>query len=230
MAGALHGPERIGVEVLPRMSSRSGSGRSRSGSTAIQTMATPRRASRRSKRAGLAALMSGGGLESSPRIVCDRIDRKARYDAPMIAHAHPMLRPPRRSTEEQARLDAALADLFERRITFNQTLGLKVESACCARAAHPLRRCARTGGPLPVRAAAWGRDLGHPRRDGGPGVDGGHRREACRRRHRTGAAPFARVSTIDLRIDYLRPGVGSRFTASARSAAWAGASARRRCA
>ena len=36
---------------------------------------------------------------------------------------------PRRSTEEQARLDAALTDLFERRITFNQTLGLAVESA-----------------------------------------------------------------------------------------------------
>jgi acyl-coenzyme A thioesterase PaaI-like protein len=33
-----------------------------------------------------------------------------------------------RSTEEQARLDAALVELFERRITFNQTLGLQVLS------------------------------------------------------------------------------------------------------
>ena len=34
----------------------------------------------------------------------------------------------RRDPAEQARLDAALKDLFEQRITFNQVLGLRVES------------------------------------------------------------------------------------------------------
>ena len=43
----------------------------------------------------------------------------------MTTH-HP---PARRSPDEQARLDSALTDLFERRITFNQVLGLVVESA-----------------------------------------------------------------------------------------------------
>ena len=40
--------------------------------------------------------------------------------------AHPA--PPPRSAEEQARLDAALVHLFEHRITFNQVLGLQIES------------------------------------------------------------------------------------------------------
>ena len=38
----------------------------------------------------------------------------------------PALRP--RNADEQALVDAAMFDLFERRITFNQTLGLKIQS------------------------------------------------------------------------------------------------------
>jgi phage gp29-like protein len=34
--------------------------------------------------------------------------------------------PPRRSAAEQRRLEAALTELFERLVTFNQVLGLKV--------------------------------------------------------------------------------------------------------
>ena len=36
--------------------------------------------------------------------------------------------PPRRSADEQARLDVALTDLVEHRISFNQVLGLKVQA------------------------------------------------------------------------------------------------------
>ena len=57
-----------------------------------------------------------------------RAARAKRYDAAMTTHPQ-AAPPPRRSAQEQGRLDAALSDLFERRITFNQTLGLQVTSA-----------------------------------------------------------------------------------------------------
>ena len=46
----------------------------------------------------------------------------------MTAHA-PFAR---RHADEQARLDAALIDLFDRRIRFNRTLGVTVESVAAA--------------------------------------------------------------------------------------------------
>ena len=46
----------------------------------------------------------------------------------MTAHA-PFARRP---ADEQARLDAALVDLFDRRIRFNRTLGVTVESVAAA--------------------------------------------------------------------------------------------------
>lgn len=39
----------------------------------------------------------------------------------------------RRNTAEQQRVDAALVEIFEHRIRFNETLGLKVVSADAAR-------------------------------------------------------------------------------------------------
>ena len=49
--------------------------------------------------------------------------------------------PEPRNAGEQAQLEAELADLFQRRITFNQTLGLTIESVRPGdvRASFPMR-------------------------------------------------------------------------------------------
>ena len=121
----------------------------------------------------------------------------------------------RRSPEEQTRLDAALADLFERRITFNQTLGLAVESA-----RHPEPRIR-----LAMRPELIGHFL-HGRLHGGvisatlDAMGGFALMVAIGEKHADESTMqvlhrFAKMGTIDLRVDYLRPGVGEYFTASA---------------
>ena len=127
----------------------------------------------------------------------------------------PAANPPRRSPAEQERLDAALKDLFERRITFNQTLGLVVESV---RAHAPRMRFA-------MRPELIGHYL-HGRLHGGvisatldamgglalmAAIGDKHAEEdTVQVMHR-----FARMGTIDLRVDYLRPGIGEHFIALA---------------
>jgi uncharacterized protein (TIGR00369 family) len=130
----------------------------------------------------------------------------------MTTHANP---PPRRGAEEQARLDAALTDLFERRITFNQTLGLAIESA---RAPEPRIRFA-------MRPELIGH-FQHGRLHGGvisatlDAMGGFALMVAIGEKHAEETAAqvlhrFAKMGTIDLRVDYLRPGVGEHFIASA---------------
>jgi uncharacterized protein (TIGR00369 family) len=122
---------------------------------------------------------------------------------------------PRRSAEEQARLDAALIDVFERRITFNTVLGLKVDSvrAGDVRLSFDMR-------PELVGHYTYGRLHGGVTSAALDAVCGlaamvgigeAHPHEtALQVLHR-----FGRIGTIDLRVDYLRPGLGQRFTASA---------------
>ena len=122
---------------------------------------------------------------------------------------------PRRSAEEQARLDAALVDLFQRRITFNQTLGLQVVSL---HAPEPRVRFEMRpgfvghyqygrlhGGVISATLDVVGSlalmvALGEKHAD----------ENTDQVLHR-----FARMGTIDLRVDYLRPGLGESFEASA---------------
>jgi uncharacterized protein (TIGR00369 family) len=130
----------------------------------------------------------------------------------MTAHPTAM---PRRSPEEQSRLDAALTDLFERRITFNQTLGLAVESA---RSPEPRIRFA-------MRPELIGH-FQHGRLHGGvisatlDAMGGFALMVAIGEKHADETTAqvlhrFAKMGTIDLRIDYLRPGIGEHFIASA---------------
>ena len=121
----------------------------------------------------------------------------------------------RRSSAEQQRLDKALADLFEQRITFNQTLGLKVLAfdASGPRLRFDMR-------PELVGHYLYGRLHGGVisavlDATGGLGVMWAlgekHADEATAQvMHR-----FAKLGTIDLRVDYLRPGLGQHFVASA---------------
>jgi uncharacterized protein (TIGR00369 family) len=122
--------------------------------------------------------------------------------------------PPRRSAAEQARVDAALRDLFERQIVFNQVLGLKLLSV----------RHGDVRGRFDMRPEL----VGHPaygRLHGGViaavldamgGLAGmvaigeHHAHETAEQvMHR-----FARYGTIDMRTDFLRQGIGRHFIAT----------------
>ncbi len=120
-----------------------------------------------------------------------------------------------RSADEQARLDAALVELFERRITFNQTLGLLVLSV----------RPGDVRGRFLMRPELVGH-YAYGRLHGGVisatldamgglalmvGIAERHPHDNTMQvMHR-----FAKMGTIDLRIDYLRPGLGQHFIATA---------------
>lgn len=133
----------------------------------------------------------------------------------MTTHATPVQAAlPRRSPEEQLKLEAALADLFEQRITFNRVLGLKVESM-----ALPLRM------RFDMRPDLIGH-YQHGRLHGGvisavlDATGGNALMVALAEKFASDTAEqvmhrFARLGTIDLRVDYLRQGLGEHFIASA---------------
>lgn len=129
--------------------------------------------------------------------------------SPMTAPLRP------RTPEEQAEIEAGLREIFERGIPFNQVLGLRIVSAqdgaVCGRIAmrSDLVGTATQGrlhggvtasvldaiGGLAVLVAGIER---HPHESPA---------QALQR--------FARLGTIDLRVDYLRPGLGRHFDAHA---------------
>lgn len=120
-----------------------------------------------------------------------------------------------RSAEEAARLDAALRHLFEEQITFNKVLGLQVTSL----AVNDVRmRFAMK--PEFVGHYVYGRLHG--------GVISAALDSLCGLAVMAGIAEhhsadstaqvlqrFARIGTIDLRVDYLRQGIGAQFEGSA---------------
>lgn len=124
------------------------------------------------------------------------------------------LQPPR-SAEEQTRFEAALIDLFEHRISFNQVLGLKVLSV------QP--------GDVRARLAMKPELIGsytHGRLHGGvissvlDAMGGLAIMVGIAQRHPHDNAlqvmsRFSKMGTIDLRIDFLRQGIGQHFIATA---------------
>jgi uncharacterized protein (TIGR00369 family) len=123
--------------------------------------------------------------------------------------------PPRRHATEQHKLDAALVTLFEQYIRFNQVLGLKLVG---------------TGPNGPTVRFDMRPDLvGHQlsgRLHGGvisatlDAMGGLALMWAIGEKHADETAAhvmqrLAKLGTIDLRVDYLRPGLGKHFTASA---------------
>lgn len=126
------------------------------------------------------------------------------------------LHAPPRSAGEQARLDAALHALAERDIAFNGVLGMKVQAL-----SSPLGTVCR----FDMRPDLVGHYV-HGRLHGGVtaavldataglalmvaiGEKFAHE-TAEQVMHR-----FGKMGTIDMRIDYLRPGVGQHFIAQA---------------
>lgn len=122
---------------------------------------------------------------------------------------------PRRSAAEQGKLEDDLRDLFQTRITFNKELELQVVSC---KPEHP--SMAFNMRPALVGHFHYGRLHGGVisavlDTTAGLGlmcVIGEH---FCDESSEQIMARFLKVGTIDLRIDYLRPGMGKRFVATA---------------
>lgn len=122
---------------------------------------------------------------------------------------------PPRTADEQRQLDQALVELFEQRITFNQALGLSVLSV----------RPGDVRGRIVMRPELVGH-YAYGRLHGGvisatlDAMGGLALLVGIGERHPGETAPqilhrFLRMGTIDLRIDYLRSGIGQHFIASA---------------
>lgn len=121
----------------------------------------------------------------------------------------------RRSAAEQARVDAALKDIFENRISFNQVLGIAVESV-----RHDDVRIGFSMRPELVGHYLYGRLHGGVISATLDALGGLAVMVAIGEKHPHDDAEqvqqrFAKMGTIDLRVDYLRPGLGQRFTGSA---------------
>lgn len=123
---------------------------------------------------------------------------------------------PHRSPEEQARLEATLRDIFEHRFRFNELVGLRVESldprapGIC----FDMR-------PKLVGSYLYGRLHGGVIATALDTVGGFAVVLAIAEKHGHETAEriverFGRFGTIDLRVDFLRQGVGERFHAGAR--------------
>ncbi len=120
-----------------------------------------------------------------------------------------------RSVLEQDRLESRLRALFEQRITFNEVLGLKVDSLA--------PESVRIG--FEMRSELVGH-YQHGRLHGGvisatlDATAGLALMVAIAHKHPGDSADqimarFTRIGTIDLRVDFLRQGIGKRFQASA---------------
>ena len=120
-----------------------------------------------------------------------------------------------RSVEEQARFEAGLVDMFERQITFNQVLGLKIVSV---KPGHVRGRFEMR--PELVGHFTYGRLHGGVISSVLDAMGGLALMVAIAEHHPHDSAMqvmhrFARMGTIDLRVDFLRPGIGKQFEAAA---------------
>lgn len=124
--------------------------------------------------------------------------------------------PPRpRPAAEQAEIEAGLLEIFERGIPFNQVLGLRILSlqAGGVRGRILMR-------PELVGTAAHGRLHGGVTASVLDAIAGLAVFVAVIERHPHDSPAqalqrFGRMGTIDLRVDYLRPGIGRHFDAMA---------------
>ena len=119
-----------------------------------------------------------------------------------------------RSEAEQARLDATLVDLFEHKISFNAVIGLKIDSVRSGdvRASFAMR-------PELIGHYSYGRLHGGVISGVLDAMGGLALIVGVAKRHPADNTMqvmqrFARMGTVDLRVDYLRQGLGKHFTIS----------------
>jgi uncharacterized protein (TIGR00369 family) len=130
-----------------------------------------------------------------------------------MSHTTPI---PRRSAAEQLRLESMLRELFEHRLSFNEVLGLKVASfdpaaPQLAFAMRPELIGHYLHGRLHGGVISAALDTA-----GGFAVAVGIAEKFCGDSAIEVAHRFGRVGTVDLRVDYLRQGIGKHFTATGR--------------
>ena len=120
-----------------------------------------------------------------------------------------------RSDAEQAHLEATLVDRFERRIVFNQMLGLKIARAVPGdvRATFAIR-------PELVGHATYGRQRGGVLSAvldavGGLALMVGIGEQHANENTLQVMQRFVKMATSDLRVDHLRQGLGQHFVATA---------------
>lgn len=123
---------------------------------------------------------------------------------------------PRRSPDEQRRLEATLREMFEHKISFNEVLGLKVASfdPQAAQLTFSMR-------PELVGHYLYGRLHGGVIAAvldtvGGFAAVVGIAEKFAGESAEQVAHRFGRVGTIDLRTDFLHQGIGKTFTATGR--------------
>ena len=123
--------------------------------------------------------------------------------------------PARRDAAEQTRVDAALVDIFEQRIVFNQVLGLKIASVRPGdvRGTVAMR-------PELVGHAAYGRLHGGVISSVLDAMGALALMVAMAERHPHETVEqvthrYVKLATIDLRVDFLRQGQGLHFVATA---------------
>jgi uncharacterized protein (TIGR00369 family) len=126
----------------------------------------------------------------------------------------------RRSAEEQAKLQRALTGLFERHISFNQFLGLKLEFP----EGFPETGSARLR--IEMRKELQGHALSQRLHGGvtasvldtmgGLGIICAICEKHCDESTAQIMNRFTKLGTIDLRTDFLQQGVGQSFVASAK--------------
>jgi uncharacterized protein (TIGR00369 family) len=121
----------------------------------------------------------------------------------------------RRSAAEQKKFHDAMRELWEQRISFNQLLGLKVQSLDPAdvRVRLDMR-------PELVGHYAYGRLHGGVISASLDALGGMALMVALGEKHSNESADqvmhrFGRMGTIDLRVDFLRPGIGNHFIGQA---------------
>jgi len=125
-----------------------------------------------------------------------------------MTSSHPL---PRRSAAEQKKFHAAMTELWEQRISFNKLLGLKVLSLepDDVRVRLDMR-------PDLVGHAGYGRLHGGVISATLDALAGMALMVALGEKHHDESADqvmhrFVRMGTIDLRVDFLRQGIGSHF-------------------
>ncbi|HEX6361903.1 MAG TPA: thioesterase family protein [Albitalea sp.] len=119
----------------------------------------------------------------------------------------------KRDPKEQDRLDAALTELYERRITFNEVLGLKLQSLVPPSLRFEMR-------PELVGHYLYGRLHGGVISATLDAMGSLALMIAIADKHADETADqvmhrFGKLGTIDLRVDFLRQGLGRYFVASA---------------
>jgi len=122
--------------------------------------------------------------------------------------------PAHRSAEEQARFVALLTDMFEQRICFNQVLGLRLQSI-----APPTPSLRFDMRPELVGHFLYGRLHGGVISAALDATAGLALMAAIGDKHPADTPEqvlqrFSRMGTIDLRVDFLRQGVGKHFEAT----------------